>query len=305
MNFSKKYTIIFVLISIILFSLYFYVKKYENYENQQTVVSNLTRSAGFFSMLFFMLNHYIYSKYNNVNFKLVSDEWTYKSKNGWTDYFENIDITHKHANVKKLTISEYSHHNVIEEYPIIDYKTIIPEVYRYNANTKNEINNKKSQLQLHDKQYDAIYIRRGDKSTETHFHDEKIYIELLLKKNPECKTVFLQTDDYNSYLNLQKYIKKKNLNVNLLTLCDKNDKGSSEKEIQSMNPNDIYNHTIDLIVNVDILLNSNICVCDYSSNVARFIKLAHNNSNNVYDIINQETDIDYQKKICPSFEFKS
>jgi len=303
MNFSKKYTIIFVLISIIFVSLYFSVKKYENYENQQTIVSNLTRSSGFFSVLFFMLNHYIYSKYNNYNFKLNSDGWTYKSKDGWTDYFENIDMSSKDANVKNLAIHAYSYPTVIEEYTIMDYKKIIPEVYRYNANTKNEIYKKKTHLQLHDKQYDSIYIRRGDKIAETQFHDEKMYIELLLKKNPNSKVIFIQTDDYNSYLNLQKYIQDKKLNVTLLTLCDPNNKGASYDLVNSMNSEEIYKHTIDFIIDIDILINSNICVCDYSSNVARFIKLAHNNSNNVYDIINQETDIDYQKKICPSHSF--
>ena len=57
-----------------------------------------------------------------------------------------------------------------------------------------------------------------------------------------------------------------------------------------------------MIIGIDIVLNSNISICEYSSNVSRFIKLSHKNSNNVYDVLNQDKDIDWNKTKCPSFE---
>jgi hypothetical protein len=39
-----------------------------------------------------------------------------------------------------------------------------------------------------------------------------------------------------------------------------------------------------MLIGIDIVLNSKICVLDYESNVSRFIKLAHSNPNNVFDI---------------------
>ena len=70
-----------------------------------------------------------------------------------------------------------------------------------------------------------------------------------------------------------------------------------------MNKKEIYNHTINLIVGIDIVLKSKFCVTDYQSNVGRFIKLAYNNSDNVFNVLDENNDIDYTTKICPAFSF--
>jgi hypothetical protein len=70
-----------------------------------------------------------------------------------------------------------------------------------------------------------------------------------------------------------------------------------------MNNEEIYNHTLEMLIGIDIVLKSNIVVTDYSSNVARFIKLKHSNSDNVYDVISKSNNIDYNKMICPSRGF--
>jgi hypothetical protein len=72
--------------------------------------------------------------------------------------------------------------------------------------------------------------------------------------------------------------------------------------IDKLDNDQVYEHTIEMIVGIDIVLNSNISICDFSSNVSRFIKLAHNNSKNVYDVTNEENDIDWSKTRCPAFE---
>jgi len=53
-----------------------------------------------------------------------------------------------------------------------------------------------------------------------------------------------------------------------------------------------------MIIGLDIVFNSNICVTEYQSNVSRFIKLAHKNFDNVYNIMDPNNDIDINKKIC-------
>jgi len=75
------------------------------------------------------------------------------------------------------------------------------------------------------------------------------------------------------------------------------------KPINQMNNEEIYNHTLDMIVGIDMVLNSSLVITDYSSNVARFIKLKHENSDCVYDVISQTNYIDYNKIICPSYCF--
>ena len=327
MKFKKIF--LFVLLFIFIISLVYlynqiFIQK-EQFENR-IIVSTLDNKAGFYSQLFFLINHYIYCKENKQNFKIHSEKWNYKSKEGWTDYFKPIELTFYVSNDEKV----YGHNNIIEnKYSIETYKNAIPEIYIYNEFVINNIANIKQKLLLI--HYDAIYIRRGDKLVdEINISEEKKYIELLLQKNPNCKTIFLQTDDYTCFINLQKYIKDNALNIRLVTTCNENsvgaiankyyknnidksikenseyissirDKLQNTKSIEDMNSQEIYEHTLELLTGIDICIHSNICICDYGSNVSRFIKLAHDNTNNVFDINN--TIIDFSKNICPAFSF--
>jgi hypothetical protein len=269
------------------------------------------------------MNHYLYCKYNNKNFKIDDRTWLFKIKNGWTDYFEKIELikNNNNNNNNNTEITTAKHGITLADYSIQEYKNIIPEIYIYNEHTKQEINKVKLQFNLIDNEYDAIFIRRGDKLiSESKKIDETTYIDLLLKKNPFCSTIFLQTDDYNSFIGLEKYIKEHNLNIKIHTICDKNSLGvvvfsnlkkqfndktnniTQNKSVDEMNHDEKYKHTMDMIIGVDILRKSNICVTDFQSNVARFVKLAHNNSDNVFDVLSNN-NIDYTKKICPAYSF--
>ena len=299
------------------------------------IISNLNKSSGFYSLLFFLLNYYIYCKKNNINFKIESNNWLYKYKLGWEDYFEVSELGFYEFEFEfELNQSIYEHCQLIDEYSIKEYQDIIPQIYKYNQLTKQIIDNTYIQFNLIKGEYDSIFIRRGDKlANESIYLNEEKYINLLLNKNSNCKIIYLQTDDYNCYTNLKQYIINNNLNIQIYTLCDKNCFGSiihnkykdqlinssqnheqnkeylltiindlnKIKNVEDMNSNEIYNHTINLLIGIDLVINSNICITDYQSNVSRFIKLAHINPNNVYDITN--IDIDYNKKICPAYGF--
>jgi hypothetical protein len=297
------------------------------------ITTILSNSAGFYSQLFFLLNHYLYAKNNNLSFKVKSDEWLFKFKNGWEDYFKNIDI--KMNNIHNLNNASFGHHQEIFEFTIKEYKNAIKEIYIYNDVINEKIKKVKEELCLNEN-YDAIFIRRGDKlSGESNFINTEKYIDILLLKNPNCHTIFVQTDDYNCYLDVKKYITSKELNINVITLCKEELKGGMiifncnksgiewaskqhnlNKEyistvlenlrkitpIDKMNNNEIYEHTLDMLIGIDIVLEANIVICEYSSNVSRFIKLANKNSENVFDVTNPDKDINWQRKKCPAFE---
>ena len=323
---NRTMMILLGLLLLLTIGYYYYFKPLLEHFDNNTIVSKLGQSAGFYSQLFFLINHYIYCKENKKNFKIDSENWIYKSKNGWTDYFKPIELNfYESSKFKKI----YSHNDIIENYTIQSYKNVIPEIYVYNENIKNNINKIKNKYNLTD--YDSIYIRRGDKLvSEIKLSEESKYIELLLKKNPNCKTIFLQTDDYNCFTNLQKYIKNNMLNIRLVTICNENsvgaitnnqykqelnnpikenyyyiskikDKLNNTTSIENMNSQEKYEHTLELLTGIDICMNSNNCVCDFGSNVSRFIKLTHKNPNNVFDINN--TNVDFSKKFCPAFSF--
>jgi len=307
------------------------------------LTSVLGNSAGFFSGFFFLLNHYIYSKRRNIKFHINSDEWLYRHKDGWDDYFEPI-LGDDNLECKQI----FGHNNHIELHSIKEYETAIKEVYKFNEKTRSRISEVKSTLGLEKKEssnengknsepvYDAIYIRRGDKlAAETVLRHASEYIKILLKKNPECKILFLQTDDYQCFLELEEYISEHNLNIKLLTTCSKNARGSITSEkyrmdiadalgsksinydylvkiageltgattISAMDSDAIYEHTIDLLASLDITTHSNVCVTDYESNVGRFIKLAHIAPENVINVLSPDEDIDYNIMECPAYHF--
>ena len=298
------------------------------------IYSILDRSAGFFSMLFFTINHYLHSKKYNISFKVISDSWLFKYKYGWEDYFYNIDISIDNDNTE---IQCFKHCNTLDDFTLYDYKNAINEIYKFNDTIIKKIDETVVKLQLEYKKYDAIFIRRGDKLTwESKYIPVEKYMDTLLKKNPDCKTIFLQTDDYNCYLELINYINNKKLKINIITLCkehliggmiifDQNknfvenainsnsdnkdyiiqviDNIKQSKSINTMNNDEIYEHTIEMLIGIHIVLQSNICICEYSSNVSKFIKLAHKNCQNVLDVLSPDLDIDMNRTEIPAGGF--
>jgi hypothetical protein len=292
------------------------------------IISNLDKSAGFYSQFFFTLNHYLYAKYNNIAFEINSKKWLFKYKNGWLDYFNKIKYNLNNEHMINDVIVQHS--NILGNFKINEYIGAIKDIYHLNdfvIDTKNIILKKYNLLNCN---YSGIFIRRGDKLiSESEYIPSSKYLEYLLKKNKDCKNIFLQTDDYSSYLELKKYIIDNNLNINIYTICNeltygmiifnnykniittndnlkynkylKNDKIINSKSIEQYDNDEIFNHTLDMLTGIDILLHSDICVLDYQSNVSRFIKLAHDNINNVYDVNN--TYVDLNKKICPAYGF--
>jgi hypothetical protein len=101
----------------------------------------------------------------------------------------------------------------------------------------------------------------------------------------------------------------KNRLINSNTNIDKNreyinnNNYNLTKSTEEMNPAEIKEHTLKMIIGIDIVRSSNICVLDYQSNVGRFIKLSHVNPNSVYDVEKKTNYLDYDKIICPAFSF--
>jgi hypothetical protein len=307
----------------------------EKFQDNETIIFNMDDRPGygFFSIFFFCLNHYIYCKKNNKNFKMKTDKWLFAHKNGWTDYFEPVELNDGNENPTIIMTSAFEN---IDNYSIDEYRKHIPEIYIYNNSTKTAISNAMTRFSLTPGNYDSIFIRRGDKmgSESVYIPDDK-YVDLLLKKSPDCKKIYLQTDDYNSFNSIKKYIKEKDLKIEIFTLCHEDNMGTvvhnnqkevlnnaknsglnseylnsaiqnlnNSKTVQEMNADEKYKHTMDMIIGIDIVLNSNICVTDYQSNVSRFIKLSHKNSDNVYNIDTQTSHLDYDIVVNPAFGFE-
>jgi hypothetical protein len=300
-------------------------------------ISNISRENknGFYSLFFLLLTNYIYCKKNNISHVLDSSNWLFKYQVGWEDYFQPFSF------VRNPYIQDV--HNVqvwylLEEYPIFEYIEAIRETYIYNNETKRRIQEYKSRRSIIDKTYDSIFIRRGDKLCyESQYIPTEKYMEKLLEKNPHCRKLWIQTDDYNVITDAEHYVATHGLEIEIMTLCQPSFKGGMVifnninhatfervsthgnqfegnkeylsqalddirkiKPIEDMSPSEIYEHTMAMLIGIDIVLHSNICVCDYFSNVSRFIKLAHNNYNNVYDVYRPDAEIALNTVRCPA-----
>jgi hypothetical protein len=288
------------------------------------IISVLNRAAGFFSQFFFTVNHYIYCVKNKISFTLKSDDWTFLHEFGWTDYFIPVQLDFQDTNHINR---EYGHGNIIEDVSFSEYKDALPLVYQYNYFIQSKINEKMCELQLVKGEYSSIFIRRGDKLLcESKFIETENYMEALLKVEPDCKTIFLQTDDYNCYNDIMKYITANGLDIQVITLCDKNLFGFTmsgvefyntnsnfeenneyihqirsmnvkNKIIFDMNKEEIREHMITFLVGLDIVLQSKLCITDYSSNVGKFIKLW--NGDSVVHVFGEEMDLN--KIGCPAY----
>lgn len=295
------------------------------------IISNWNNQSGFFSMFFFFVNQYIYASQNNLNLKINSENWLFKGEKGWEDYFINIDIN----NNKDTDIIECEWNKILQNFPLFEYKNILDKIWIYNEKTKDLIQNKKKEFNLENENYASIFIRRGDKLVaEANIINSYLYLDFLLELNPNYKLIYLQTDDYNCYLDLINYVKLKNLDIKILSNCRKEYEGGmvifdfhknniinknirkennlyvenniksfqNTKPINLMKGNEMYDHIIEMIIGIDIVLNSKLVVADFSSGVANFIKLKHKTPETVWSMQNKSNYINYDNIICPSFK---
>ena len=317
------------------------------------VVHLETRDAGFFSTFFFMVNQYLYAKINHQRFRLISDNWLFKSEKGWTDYFLPIDYDPIQPSLLDSfePIEIRKHATILANYPFQLYRTIIPKMYCLNASLQKQCENarklffeKITHKKINTQEYGSLFIRRGDKLIEESLLiPAENYLVYLLEIYPNVRTVFVQTDDYNVFLELLECQTRvpSIQHLNLYTLCKPEIRGGMvitkekydymrdpnfETNIQKIRipenqeylleyrenlksflplemqtPEQVGEHTTDMLIGIDFLLKSKICVTDYLSNVTRFIKFAHPNFDAVYDILRQSNSLDMNIIGCPGY----
>jgi hypothetical protein len=298
------------------------------------IISVLDKVSGFYSELFFMINHYLYARKTNQRFILWAKDWLFRSVYGWTDYFKACDTGTLQDNEEKHT---FGFNQLPDNFSMWEYRDAIRNhVYLYNETTENAIKKVTEKLGLVPGKYDSIFIRRGDKlCKESQFFDTEIYLNLLLEKNPDTKFIFLQTDDYNCFIDLKRILTERNrTDIKLITLCHPEVKGmvvfdnelqvelhnchikgnqknqdyfnsiqedlKKFKPVNKMNSQEIYNHTLEMIIGVDIVLHSKFCILDNQSNVSKFISISHDILENVFDIRYPRENIQMHWTMCPS-----
>lgn len=298
------------------------------------IFSELSRNSGFFSQFFFAINHYIHAVKTNQNFRLITDNWLFKYKEGWTDYFLPIDINDRVHKDNEEIIHAF-HGNTLANYKLIEYKLAIQSMYHYNTVISELVKKSFLEFGLKKNEYGGIFIRRGDKLVaESHYNNASKYLKRLLVYNNSINTVYVQTDDYNVILELKEYVLENGLNLSIVTNCPVDCRGliifdfyktsllhgnvldnnkdyiinkcdfNLVKPVSSMNPEEIYEHTKRMLVGIELIRNAIHVVTDYESNIGRFIKLSMSDEKveSIMDIEKDEPD--YEKVINPSYAFR-
>lgn len=176
------------------------------------------------------------------------------------DIFDKMrggDFFGSHFSIKELGIDGNIYHA---------FGIIAKNIFKFNEETKNEINKLIKDINLPEK-YVGFHIGAGDKITEFELIEPEKYIKIL-KKYSDIKDIFISTDDYSIIKKLQN---KYGREYNIYTLTNKNNFGYNQGDFESLNKKDKYNHLIELFASIEILLNSQLCFGSYTTNPSIFV----------------------------------
>jgi hypothetical protein len=293
-------------------------------------IYQLKRSnGGFYNHMHFLTSHYLTAKKMGANFYIDDHNWNYKYDKGWVDYFttielvlnENINFENKIVYVKvndSISPLLQNIHNIhfIGEYDYDkntfttnDYIHAFFEIYKLQEYIQIAKNNLLNKINFKEGDFDAIMIRRGNKMIfESILIPVEKYLLPLIEKG--TKNIFIQTDDYNAYLELINLIesKYKDKQINVHTTCPSNQFGvlgfndeknfilyhnlvykdycvnmlnNTHKVVEDYNPSEMKEHVESMLIGCEICKISNYLATDYQSNVTRFLYMTHKNRQNV------------------------
>jgi hypothetical protein len=257
------------------------------------------------------------AKSKNMRMYFNDSNWIFKSKNGWNDYFDSLDLT---DNVlygsSNFEIDASKSFDILGEYnpfkyrfKLSDYRDSFSKMINFNKELTDLMSQIMSANALVPGEFDSILIQRGDKiCDEENFKQTLIYLEHLLARN--TKTVFLQTDDYNLYLEMKEIINEKYNDIKLVCICPPWQRGvvhvknyvndfkngidnayfnnyndwlqNKSKTIEEFSPSEMKEYFEAAIIGLEICIQSRYMVIDFgSSNIARYLYIRHNNKDNI------------------------
>lgn len=148
------------------------------------------------------------------------------------------------------------------------YRAILKEIWRYNTEIDQYINQKVKTLAI-PRSFIALHIRRGDKvfgeRKEAKLIDVHQYFDQALALVPEAETFFIATDDFTVIEECRRLYRY----FNIVTLCGPNEAGHSEASFAVLSAKQRRQATLDLLVDSEVMKRADIFVGSFSSNVGR------------------------------------
>jgi hypothetical protein len=294
-----------------------------------SLIASLPKNdGGFFCQIWKLVSKYLLAKRFNTPFYIDDSQWMFRHTSGWYDYFTTLNIITPTASIQPPIYFDIDE-RYMDQFSLNEYRDAFKDIYIFNESLQERFKKTLEKYNLLD-EYDAIMIRRGDKMYgESEYISTEIYVNKLLEKN--TKKVFVQTDDYNAYLEVCNLIKEKDENIVVITTCP-NDKlgcfvfnyspevGSTltkendtylknltnlpkKKSVNQYNSEEMKEHVEEMLIGLQICLKSRILVTDYQSNVTRMLVVNHETPSNVINI-GKETSLNFDTPMrCPTYGF--
>ena len=281
--------------------------------------------GGFYCQMWKLASNYLYSKKQKLHFFIDDSQWMFTHNLGWRDYFKSLTLVsetkvvhpiHKELNVENILLNQFTLFEYIEAFKVI---------YILNDSLKEQYLKKKILLPTI---YNSIMIRRGDKMYgESIYIDTHEYIKKLLDKN--SSDIYVQTDDYTAYEEVCNICKKYYNTINVFTFCPVDKKGAfvfsynpgvgssisdnntylnnlltiTQKSVQSYSSVEMKEHVEEMIIGLELCMNSEYLSTDFQSNVTRFLLCTHKNPENVFYVGSIPTPPLNKCMVCPAKGF--
>lgn len=246
------------------------------------IVFELNRSYGFFSIFFFLCKAYLYAKSKQQPFYIHPTQWAYDGGQGWHGYFTSLEC-YKGPKEKALWIRHGEIPSFVPKYSLRDYMACIQEVFVLQPSLASMVD---AYIRAIKGPYIAVYVRRGDKHTESSFIPEKEIVARL--DMSACDTLFVQTDDYSVVERMRDLLPDKQVICRIpaskrghyqsaMYLQNARDKNPYKKDAVAFNDIKdraiVYDDTVELLTSCLISARAQTCWVDLGSNVGRFLKL--------------------------------
>ncbi len=285
---------------VIIYALLTNRKRYEQFANNVCVVYKLHSSVGMFSDIGFLTEAYIFAKKANLPFYIDSSNWSYKVNKGWHDYFSSLTEI---SDTIQQQYSQYivcSHNSVpsslkTHKLKLGEYEKYIREILIVNQAIQNKLDSIRSVYG----EYEAIYIRRGDKIAD----NESPYVSTEHILN-QCSfnaslPIYVQSDDYKEVENV-----KRILNKPVLSTTPSTKQGANESDRSTMSMQQKEQDTQEFLIGTLLCCMANKCYVDTKSNVSRFIKVYSPKTVEFYTLANEKPNYSSEKEISESISFE-
>ncbi len=286
-----------------------------------SLILKLDKEGGFCWQIWCIAEHYLEAKKNGLQFYLDDSDYLFKHKNGWRDYFASLNIYEPSLElqqpiVKRNSLSFYDQSIPHYQYNLQEYRKCLEEILVLSPDMQQKVREAFTSFGLEKGQYGACMIRRGDKMfSESKYIDTSTFLDTLVEKNID--KIYIQTDDYQVYLDALAYVQKTypEKNIQIFTLCPTWKQGTIcykaeynfinshatesrnheyvetllnrfKKTVDEYSPSEMKEHVEEMIAGFDICIHSKHLTLDLQSNVTRQLFVRHDNPDDVLLLVN-------------------